>query len=74
LEQKYEEYKIVCKICAQKVQIDKMKDHSKLCRRNLELDKEIKEFDNKISDLIFKAFMGSKELHTKYVVDRYSFS
>jgi len=74
VEQKYEEYKIVCKLCEQKVPIDKMKDHSKLCRRNLELDKEIKDFDNKLSDLVFKAFMGSKELHTKFVVDskRYS--
>lgn len=69
LEQKYEDFKIVCKLCANKVQIDKMKEHSKLCRRNMELDKEIKDFDNKISDLVFKAFMGSKELHTKFAVD-----
>jgi len=47
-----------------------MKDHSKFCRRKIELEKEIKEFDNKINDAIFKAYMRSKELHTQCAVDR----
>ncbi len=70
LEQKYDTLQIVCKICAQNVHIEKMKDHSKLCRRNIELEKELKEFDNKLNDSIFKSFMRSKELHTQSIVDR----
>lgn len=70
MEQKYEHYQIVCKICAQKVHVDKMMEHSRLCRKKGELDKELKEFDDRMSDMVFKAVLKSKEIHTKLVVSK----
>lgn len=70
VEQKYEQYRMVCKICEQKVHVDKMMEHSRLCRKKGELEKELKEFDDKMSDLVFKAVLKSKEIHTKLVVSK----
>lgn len=70
LEKKYEKYEIVCKICEQKINIEKMKEHSNLCRIKAETNKEIKDLDKKISDVIFDAFMKAKELEVRLRVDQ----
>jgi len=70
LEKKYQKYEIVCKICEEKIQIEKMKEHSFLCRIRFEANKEMKDVDNKIGDIIFEAYMKGKELETSLRIDQ----
>lgn len=72
IQQKYEEVKIVCKICAQQVPGNAMMEHSELCRLRAELDKDIKDVDQRISDKVFDSVMKFKEVQTKYAVDKYT--
>ncbi len=71
LEQKYKKYEIICKICEEKVSIEKMKQHSYLCRVKFEAQKEMKDVDGEISDMIFEAYMKGKELETRLIIDQY---
>jgi len=61
---------VVCKICAQKVKMQKIIDHSGLCRKLAELDKELKEVEIKLSDLLADTSMRSRELHTQLLVEK----
>ena len=70
LEKKYQNYEIVCKICEEKIQIEKMKEHSFLCRIRFEANKKMKDVDNKIGDAIFEAYMKGKELETSLRIDQ----
>jgi len=69
IQMKYRDYEIVCKICARPIKIDKMKDHSKLCRKKVELKKEIRDVESKIRDVIFDSFLKARTLQTKIVLD-----
>lgn len=60
---------MVCKICAQKIKMDKMQEHSRLCRRRVELKKEMRDLDTKIGDVVFDSFLASRTLQTKIVMD-----
>ena len=68
---KYKDYEIVCKICARPIKIDKMQEHSKLCRKKIELKKEIRDVESKIRDVIFDSFLKARTLQTKIVLDMY---
>lgn len=48
-----------------------MKEHSFLCRTRFEANKEMKDVDNKIGDIIFDAYMKGKELETSLRIDQY---
>ena len=61
---------VVCKICAQKVKMQKIIDHSGLCRKMAELDKDLKEVEIKLSDFLSDASMRSRELHTQLLVEK----
>lgn len=74
VQQKYEKFEIVCKICEQKIQIEKMKEHSKLCCKKAEANKEMRDAEKKLGELVFEAFMKAKELETSLRVDKYSLS
>lgn len=69
IQMKYRDYELVCKICARPIKIDKMKEHSKLCRRKVELKKEIRDVESKIRDVIFDSFLKARTLQTKIVLD-----
>jgi len=71
VEKKYQNLEIVCKICENKIKIEKMKKHSELCRIKNESNKEIKDQDNKISEIVFNAFLKSRNLDTSLRVDKY---
>lgn len=66
--QKYQEIELVCKICAQKTKIDKLKEHSGLCRKIAEMNKELKDLENKMEDILSDSIMRSKETHTQLLV------
>lgn len=70
VQQKYEKFEMVCKICEESVHIEKMKEHSTLCRVKAESNKEMKDYDKKISETVFEAFMRGKELETSIRVDQ----
>lgn len=72
VQQKYDKFEIVCKICEQKIHIEKMKEHSKLCCKKAEANKGMRDADKKLGELIFEAFMKTKELETSLRVDKYS--
>lgn len=49
--------------------MDKMQEHSRLCRRRVELKKEMRDLDSKIGDVVFDSFLNSRTLQTKIVMD-----
>lgn len=61
---------MTCKICESSVKTEKFKSHIELCRKKAELNKRLKELDNKINDSIFYAFMEAKTLQKTLVVER----
>jgi len=74
VEKKYQNLEIVCKICENKIKIEKMKKHSELCRIKNESNKEIKDQDNKISEIVFNAFLKSRNLDTSLRVDKINYN
>ena len=68
VEQKYQDFEVVCKICAQKIKVEKLIDHSGLCRKMAELNKELKDLETKLGDVLSDTSMRSKELHTQLLV------
>jgi uncharacterized Fe-S radical SAM superfamily protein PflX len=69
VQKKYETFEIVCKICEQKINVERMKEHTRLCRIKAEANKEMKDSDKRISDMVFEAIMRAKELETSLRVD-----
>jgi len=45
-----------------------MKEHSKLCRRKVELKKEIRDLELKIRDIVFESFQRARTLQTKLIL------
>ncbi len=74
VEKKYQNLEIVCKICENKIKIEKMKKHSELCRIKNESNKEIKDQDNKISEIVFNAFLKGRNLDTTLRVDKNNYN
>ncbi len=68
VEQKFQMLETVCKICAKKVKIHKIIDHSGLCRKNAELDKELKDLELKLNEILADTSMRSRQLHTQLLV------
>jgi len=68
VEQKFQMLETVCKICAKKVKIHKIIDHSGICRKNAELDKELKDLELKLNEILADTSLRSRQLHTQLLV------
>lgn len=68
VEQKFQMLETVCKICAKKLKIHKIIDHSGLCRKNAELEKELKDIELKMNEILADTSLRSRQLHTQLLV------
>jgi len=68
VEQKFQMLETVCKICAKKLKIHKIIDHSGLCRKNAELEKELKDIELKMNEILADTSFRSRQLHTQLLV------
>jgi len=62
---------VVCKICSLELKIDIAKEHLDLCKNRAELNQETKNLDKKFAEFVMEAFIKSKNINTKLILDGY---
>ena len=69
VEKKYQHHEITCKICAQKINMSILKEHTSLCRRRFEQENIDKDLDQKLNGIQHQAFLKSTNLHMEITKD-----